>query len=154
MITSQAARHRDVPDDQTRSIRRCSVIDPAALKTEQAEAAALAPERLNAALTQAHIAYELNGRRARVLGERLSSDAAWNIMLDLFISHCAGRHLSVSAVCIGSRSPSATALRHINALNTAGLLCRVADNKDGRRTYVKLSRTGVLAMIELLHPRS
>lgn len=101
-------------------------------------------------LARAKQAYALATRRRQLLGDKLFFDPAWNMLLDLFISECAGRRLSVSAVCIGSHSSSATALRYATMLLEAGLVSRVADRLDGRRVYVRLTDWGWDAMQELL----
>lgn len=106
------------------------------------------------AITRATDAYDLNGRRTRVLGADLFTDPAWEIMLDLFINTGTGRPLSVSAVCIGSRGSITTALRYIGLLAAAGLLSRVADECDARRSYVRLTELGRARMLDLLLART
>lgn len=99
---------------------------------------------------RAREAYALVRRRRTLLGDRLFFDPAWNMLLDLFISECEGRRLSVSAVCIGSHSSSATALRYAGLLAQAGLIGRVADGSDGRRSHVHLTARGWTVMRQLL----
>ncbi|WP_267383395.1 winged helix DNA-binding protein [Sphingomonas sp. GC_Shp_2] len=95
-------------------------------------------------------AYALNERRTALMGEGLFGDPAWNIMLDLFLSECEGRPLCVTSVCVGARASSATALRYIALLRARGLLDRIADTVDKRRTYVRLTDRGWNAMVDLL----
>jgi len=92
---------------------------------------------------------EARKRRETVISPSLFSDPAWDILLDLFHSHLSGRRLSVSAVCIGSRAPSATALRYLSQLSEAGFAHRIRNRDDGRRAHVALTDTGVSAMTEL-----
>ncbi len=103
-----------------------------------------------AALRHAQSELELGGRRSRMFGDRLFFDPAWNILLDIFISIFAQRRLSVTAVCIGSRVSTATGLRYITCLSEEGLVSRVADVRDGRRTYIELTGAGWSSMIALL----
>lgn len=103
-----------------------------------------------ALLARAKQAYQLTARRKQLLGDKLFFDPAWNMLLDLFVSECAGRRLSVSALCIGSLSSSATALRYAAMLIDAGLIERTADSSDGRRSYVFLTGSGWDAMQQLL----
>jgi DNA-binding MarR family transcriptional regulator len=94
--------------------------------------------------------YRLRKRRDAELGDLLFSEPAWDILLDLFISDYDERQLSVSAVCIGARAPSATALRYLSLLQEAGLVERVRDASDGRRSHVKLTTLGRRRMTNLL----
>ncbi|MBD8618715.1 winged helix DNA-binding protein [Sphingomonas sp. CFBP 13728] len=94
--------------------------------------------------------YELRKVRGTLLGEALFSEPAWDILLDLFISDHERRQLSVSAVCIGARAPSATALRYLTMLQDADLVERTRDERDGRRSHVQLTALGRRRMTSLL----
>jgi DNA-binding MarR family transcriptional regulator len=94
--------------------------------------------------------YELRKVRNAMLGNALFSEPAWDILLDLFISEHEQRRLSVSAVCIGARAPSATALRYLAMLQDADLVERIRDACDGRRSHVQLTALGRLRMANLL----
>jgi len=94
--------------------------------------------------------YQLRKRRDAELGNLLFSEPAWDILLDLFISDYDDRQLSVSAVCIGARAPSATALRYLSLLQESELVERVRDVTDGRRSHVKLTILGRRRMTNLL----
>jgi DNA-binding MarR family transcriptional regulator len=94
--------------------------------------------------------YELRKVRDALLGKALFSEPAWDILLDLFISDHQGRRLSVSAVCIGARAPSATALRYLTLLQEADLIERTRDQCDGRRSHVQLTALGRRRMVGLL----
>jgi DNA-binding MarR family transcriptional regulator len=94
--------------------------------------------------------YELRKVRDGLLGEALFSEPAWDILLDLFICDHEGHRLSVSAVCIGARAPSATALRYLTLLQEAGLVERTRDERDGRRSHVQLTGIGRRRMAVLL----
>jgi DNA-binding MarR family transcriptional regulator len=94
--------------------------------------------------------YELRKVRDALLGKALFSEPAWDILLDLFISDHQGRRLSVSAVCIGARAPSATALRYLTLLQEADLIERTRDQRDGRRSHVRLTALGQRRMVGLL----
>ena len=101
-------------------------------------------------LAQAKRSYGMVLRRRQLLGDRMFFDPAWNMLLDLFICEADGRRLSVSALCIGSHSSAATALRYATMLIDAGLVCRTADETDGRRSYVNLTEKGRQSMKDLL----
>ncbi len=111
---------------------------------------------LQVAVTQAMLVqvakrlYDVRQMRNEMLGDALFSEPAWDILLDLFISDHEGRKLSVSAVCIGARSPSATALRYLAMLQHADLVVRTRDVRDGRRSHVGLTLLGRRRMTTLL----
>ncbi|MEG8019232.1 transcriptional regulator [Sphingomonas sp. LR55] len=94
--------------------------------------------------------YTMRKVRDDLLGETLFSEPAWDILLDLFISDHERRQLSVSAVCIGARAPSATALRYLAMLQDANLVERTRDERDGRRSHVQLTVLGRRRMANLL----
>ncbi|SFO06160.1 MarR family winged helix-turn-helix transcriptional regulator [Sphingomonas sp. OK281] len=94
--------------------------------------------------------YAMRKVRDEMLGEALFSEPAWNILLDLFISDHEGSRLSVSAVCIGARAPSATALRYLTMLQDADLVERTRDERDARRSHVRLTVLGKRRMSSLL----
>ncbi|RZL81730.1 MAG: MarR family transcriptional regulator [Sphingomonas sp.] len=94
--------------------------------------------------------YAMRKVRDELLGEALFSEPAWNMLLDLFISEHERRRLSVSAVCIGARAPSATALRYLTMLQDAGLVERTRDERDARRSHVQLTALGQRRMVALL----
>ena len=92
----------------------------------------------------------LQRSRAGHLGGDLFGDPAWDILLDLFISHHEHKRLSVSAVCIGVSGSSATALRYLALLQVTGLVSRTQDASDGRRSYVDLTPIGLSKLKMLL----
>ena len=94
--------------------------------------------------------YTVRKIRDDLLGASLFSEPAWDILLDLFISEHENRQLSVSAVCIGARAPSATALRYLTMLQDADLVERTRDERDGRRSHVRLTTHGRRRMACLL----
>ncbi|WP_082466455.1 winged helix DNA-binding protein [Sphingomonas sp. Leaf38] len=124
---------------------------PIAAPARKTKDCAFAPVLPQAQLAQiAKRLYEVRQMRADILGDALFSEPAWDILLDLFISEHEERQLSVSAVCIGARSPSATALRYLSMLQDAGLVDRTRDERDGRRSHVRLTTQGRRRMAMLL----
>lgn len=82
-------------------------------------------------------------RRARdevFLDSDLFGEPAWDILLDLARAQAAGERTSVKSVCVGSCSPSTTALRWLGVLEKRGLVEREEDPFDRRRAYVRLSK--------------
>ena len=85
-------------------------------------------------------------RRGALFNEDLFSDPAWDILLELYALHLEQRRASVSSVYEASSVPGSTALRWIAKLERDGLLVRVDDPLDARRSWVKLSEEGVQRM--------
>lgn len=103
-----------------------------------------------AVLERARREYAACEMRWAKLGPNISCDPAWNILLDLLISEIGGKRLSVTAVCVGARSSSTTGIRYIAMLQATGLVERVPDERDRRRTYVQLTEEGRRTVCELL----
>lgn len=94
--------------------------------------------------------YSARRQRDRILGLKLFSEPAWDILLDLFIQGEEGRQVSVSSLCIAACAPTSTALRWIGIVEQEGLLERFADSRDARRTFIRLTRTGREKMLAYL----
>ncbi len=78
--------------------------------------------------------------RQQLLGApELFGDPAWEMLVDLFIRECERRPISVSALCVTPSIPMSSAVRLCQKLSDAGLILRIPDLYDGRRTFVRLS---------------
>ena len=64
------------------------------------------------------------------------------MLLDLLIAKERGQKLSVTAVTTGSGSASTTALRYVSTMEKMGLIERVPDGNDARRSWLRLSTKG------------
>jgi DNA-binding MarR family transcriptional regulator len=84
--------------------------------------------------------------RNRFFGKHLFADPAWDMLLDLAMAHSEGRPLCVSSLGYGSGIPATTSLRWIGQLVKDDLIERVHDEKDKRRTFVRLSANGLAAL--------
>ncbi len=89
-------------------------------------------------------------RRAKWFGPDLFGEPAWDILLDLFIATETGKQISVTSACIGAAVPLTTALRWLAMLETRCLIVRENDDKDARRSYVRLSDLGRELMTQYL----
>lgn len=89
-------------------------------------------------------------RREQTFGSELFADPAWDMLLDLYAAHQEQRQVSISSLCIAAAVPATTALRWIKTMADKGLLCRAADENDGRRIYVYLEAKVLTAMDEFL----
>ena len=95
---------------------------------------------------KARMIWEQRDRRRRFLDGDLLGEPAWDMLLDLFIHFAAGAKVSTTSLCIASRVPNSTALRHIGQLEKAGYAERSQSGYDRRVTFVALTEKGVLAM--------
>ena len=75
-------------------------------------------------------------RRNEVLGKPVFRDPAWDMLIDLVVAADERRAVSVSGLCHASGVPTTTALRHVERLETLGLLTRTPDPTDKRRFWV------------------
>ena len=77
--------------------------------------------------------------RQQLIGApELFGDSAWEMLIDLFIHECEGKDLSISSLCVTASIPMSSALRLVQKLCDAGILRRVPDPADGRRTIIRL----------------
>ncbi|WP_375380144.1 MarR family transcriptional regulator [uncultured Sphingomonas sp.] len=93
--------------------------------------------------------YRIRRQRDAVFGN-LSGEPAWDMLLDLFISHQQQRPTSISSLCIAACVPSTTALRWITALIAKGVLARQDDPADRRRSHIMLTSVSYRQMAHLL----
>jgi DNA-binding response OmpR family regulator len=85
---------------------------------------------------------DLDDCRASTLDGILEPDATWSMLTELLRARLARRRLSVTSLCLASKSPVTTALRRIDRLLEAGLVCCTQDPKDRRRKYIELTADG------------
>lgn len=88
----------------------------------------------------------LRRRREALFGRGLFGEPAWDMLLELYVAELAGRRECVSGLCCVSGVPSTTALRWIGLLENAGWISRTADPRDGRRSFLSLTRKARAAM--------
>lgn len=101
------------------------------------------------AATEDDIASILRLRRARqkLLGADLFGDAAWDVLLELFAAHLAGRKVRLSEIKIGA--PRSTITRWAAVLEERGLISCRPDHLEGEDLQVELTREGAAKMDEL-----
>jgi DNA-binding MarR family transcriptional regulator len=61
------------------------------------------------------------------------------MLLDLYASGIEGQDISVSSACLAGAVPSTTALGWLVKLERRGLVVRIPDPSDGRRTFLRLT---------------
>ena len=78
--------------------------------------------------------------RRQLLGSsELFGEPAWDMMLDLFVHEGEGRRMSMSSLCVSAAIPESSAMRLAQRLCDAGLLLRLSDPADGRRSFMKIA---------------
>ncbi|WP_174274013.1 winged helix DNA-binding protein [Sphingomonas bacterium] len=84
---------------------------------------------------------ELKARacRGQIFDTDLFRDPAWDMLLDLYDAHSAGRVISVSSLCIAANVPATTGLRYVAAMEREGLVSRRRDKSDHRRVLIEAS---------------
>lgn len=108
-------------------------------------------DRMDCAVTARHLAvarevYAERRRRHKYLPADLFGEPTWDILLDLYIASREDRRVPTTSSCIGAHVPPTTALRWLRILEMRGLVEREDDGRDGRRTFVRLTRHGLSAM--------
>jgi len=96
------------------------------------------------------------GRRLRdkVLGAEFFGEAAWDILLDLYIAQGQSRRVSLKSAAIGSAAPLTTAHRWLTILEERGLIVRYRDVADARRIYIRPTQTALDKMTLVLRKRA
>lgn len=89
-------------------------------------------------------------KQREIFGPDLVANPVWDILLDLTAAYCEGRQVSVTSLCIASGVPQSTSLRWIGRMVENGMLERIDDPLDRRRSFVRLSRRTVRDMLRYL----
>ena len=84
-------------------------------------------------------------RKSHFGGAQLSGPS-WDMMLDLMLADTHGRELSASDLATGAGVPLSSGLRMIAALEEHGLAKRSIDERDRRRSIVRLTERGTERM--------
>ncbi len=93
---------------------------------------------------------EARRKLERICSGDVPRDAAWDMMLEVFIARQTGRLLCVKELTLLCGTSPAGAVRRLDRLQTAGLICRKTDGQDHRRIQVDLTVRGFDAMHAIL----
>jgi len=85
---------------------------------------------------------DLDECRASALPGIVETDASWSMLSELLRAHVSRRRVSVTSLCLASKSPVTTALRRIERLLETGFITYSLDPKDRRRKYIELTDDG------------
>lgn len=97
-------------------------------------------------LDQLSFSIQIRRIRRSHFGSAEMSGPIWDMMLDLMLATAHGRVLSASDLATGAGVPLSSGLRMISALERLGLLHRSIDERDRRRTIVRLTDFGTERM--------
>lgn len=115
------------------------------------EAVAAVPAAIQSALLK--LAKRVQHRRqvrGACFGTEIASDAALDMLIELFVKRCKNAPVCVSDLCHACFTPYTTALRELGRLESEGLLVRSGDPNDRRRTTVSLTDRGMDLMFRYL----
>ena len=82
--------------------------------------------------------------RSKFFGPKLIDDAAWNMMLFMFVEQRVD--LPISRVCAAALAPRTTALRQLSVLESRGLVEFHENPEDRRGRFVKLQTDGLATL--------
>lgn len=84
--------------------------------------------------------------RSAYFPAELFSDPCWEMLLDLYDARLGAEEVTVTSLGAASGVPLTTALRRMETLQSHGLIDRVEDRGDKRRTIMKLTDQGLRAV--------
>jgi len=135
--------------DITGTIQKSSVFSEQskAFKFDQAPAIAT-PSDL---ISMSKKIYSMRRKRDKIFGaEGLFADPAWDMLLDLYSVHLSNKQISITSACLAANVPATTGLRWIHVLEDAGLVERVQDTADARRTFVRLTPDAIAKLSKVI----
>ena len=97
-------------------------------------------------LDQLSFSIQIRRIRRSHFGSAEMSGPIWDMMLDLMLAGTHGRVLSASDLATGAGVPLSSGLRMISAIERLGLVNRSIDERDRRRTIVRLTDLGTERM--------
>lgn len=97
-------------------------------------------------LDQLSLSIQIRRIRRSHFGTAEISGPVWDMMLDLMLAGAHGRELSASDLATGAGVPLSSGLRMIASLERRGLVHRSIDERDRRRTIVRLTDSGTERM--------
>lgn len=117
--------------------------------TTDGSSPAFCNDRRTIALANARALLRVYTTREKNFPQGKFSDPGWHLLIDLFLQQAAGRCVSVSSACVGTRAPSTTALRYISDYIDKGFVIRTPSENDQRVSWLSLSEEALEGLIEL-----
>jgi DNA-binding MarR family transcriptional regulator len=97
-------------------------------------------------LNQLSLSIQIRRIRRNHFGSVELAGPVWDMLLDLMLAESHGRALSASDLATGAGVPLSSGLRMISALERLGFAKRSIDERDRRRTIVRLTASGTERM--------
>ncbi|MBN8842338.1 MAG: winged helix DNA-binding protein [Sphingomonadales bacterium] len=97
-------------------------------------------------IDQLALSIQMRRMRKSHFGTSQMSGPTWDMMLDLMLANANGRTLSASDLATGAAVPLSSGLRMIAALEALGFAKRTIDERDRRRSIVRLTDAGIERM--------
>lgn len=97
-------------------------------------------------LNQLSLSIQIRRIRRNHFGSAELAGPIWDMMLDLMLAESHDRALSASDLATGAGVPLSSGLRMISTLERLGLAQRSIDERDRRRTIVRLTGSGTERM--------
>ncbi|WP_137751401.1 MarR family winged helix-turn-helix transcriptional regulator [Sphingopyxis sp. L1A2A] len=97
----------------------------------------------SALLNQVSFSIQIRRIRRSHFGSSELAGPIWDMMLDLMLAESHGRALSASDLATGAGVPLSSGLRMISAIERLGFAQRSIDERDRRRTIVRLTAAGI-----------
>jgi DNA-binding response OmpR family regulator len=94
--------------------------------------------------------HDIDDFRLRALDGIVEPDATWSMLTELLRARLIRRRISVTSLCLASKSPVTTALRRIERLLETGFITYSLDPKDRRRKYIELTEDGATKIQEVV----
>ncbi|WP_077148075.1 winged helix DNA-binding protein [Sphingopyxis sp. KK2] len=112
--------------------------------------AASQPDRIDAPvpglIEQLNFSLQMRRTRKSHFGSNQLTGATWDMLLDLMLARTNGRELSASDLATGAGVALSSGLRMIALLEQLDLAERFVDERDRRRSIVRLTPNGVDSM--------
>lgn len=132
VVTATQTRHVQY-DENDPPARATSYMLKSRSDSENRETRALAVQNVQTTVRRRQLRRQLLGH-ADLFGE-----PAWDMLLDLFIHECEGRLLSMSSLCVAAGIPTSSAMRLVLRMCDAGLIERIPDVFDRRRSLMRIA---------------
>lgn len=120
--------------------------EPRAATVRAVDAARSAETPTSDLLDQLSFSIEVRRIRRSHFGNAEMAGPVWDMMLDLMLAAANGRALGASDLATGAGVPLSSGLRMIAALERLGFVHRSIDERDRRRTIVRLTDSGTERM--------
>lgn len=88
--------------------------------------------------------------RSKFFSGEIFGEVCWDVLLALYIVHCAGQRMSTTELGMAADVKQTTLLRWLDVLADRGLVYRYTRPTDARKTFIALTDSGIEAMSNYL----